>query len=345
MESVVRSNADRLIELQGEKRHEAHLQMFDYFKNRNTGGGDGGRESDGDGDNYGVNDDAEAQNNSVPRSEPIILDYNEESAEGEDHLGLVYSLVLDHAKRRITVVFRGSVTASDWAANRDAFFVTVDNPLFTGKSVGGDSSGGGDDDKGDEVDADGQPWQLILHRGFYEYVYKSIGGEDDDDGDDTKLECQLRQQQTSGDSAQKSEQAASYDAITGQDQQARTKMEEIVAKTKAALDDHPDCEVFTTGVSLGGALTTVFAFFAAACYPELGPITCYSFASPSVYLDLLPGRPFLPAAAMASAPNFSLGRFFMNSSKVSRSTTHGSFILHQTHSPHFFLRPESFQVA
>ena len=29
IEAVVRSNADRLIELQGRKRHEAHVQMFD----------------------------------------------------------------------------------------------------------------------------------------------------------------------------------------------------------------------------------------------------------------------------------------------------------------------------
>ena len=87
------------------------------------------------------------------------------------------------------------------------------------------------------------------------------------------------------DDAQKSAQASprpTNDAIASQDQQARTKMEEIVAKTKSALDDHPDYEVFTTGVSLDGALTTVFAFFAAACYPKLGPISCYSFASPKV---------------------------------------------------------------
>ena len=249
--------------------------MFDYFKNRdcNDGGGD-------DGDDYGVNDDEEAQNNSAPRSEPIFLDYNEESAEGEDHLGLVYSLVLDHTKRRITVVFRGSVTASDWAANRDAYFVIVDNPLYTDKKEAGDSEGGGNDDKGDEVDANGQPRHLILHRGFYEYVYKSIGGKEYDD-DDTKIESQ-DQQQTIDENAQKSAKAASYptnDAIAGQDQQARTKMEEIVAKTKAILDDHSGYEVFATGVSLGGALTTAFAFFAAACHPELGPITCYSFAS------------------------------------------------------------------
>mmetsp|Transcript_2316 Transcript_2316/g.4932 ORF Transcript_2316/g.4932 Transcript_2316/m.4932 type:complete len:227 (+) Transcript_2316:235-915(+) len=53
-------------------------------------------------------------------------------------------------------------------------------------------------------------------------------------------------------------------------------------KTMALLEENPGYAVFTTGVSLGGALTAVFAFFAAACYPSLGPITCYSFASPKV---------------------------------------------------------------
>ena len=267
MDSVVRSNADRLIELQGEKRHEAHLQMFDYFQNRDCSAGRGG----------GGNDDEEAQKNSDSQSsEPIFLDYNEEraKAKGEDHL--VYSLVLDHAKRRLVVVFRGSVTVSDWAANRDAFFVTVDNPLY----VGGDS-----DDKGNEVDANGQPRQLVLHRGFYEYVHKSIEDEEDEGDGDDKVESQGRQQTMNKNAIPELAESATHptnDAIPGQDQPAPTKMDEIVAKTKAILDDHPGYEVFTTGVSLGGALTTVFAFFAAARYPELGPITCFSFASPKV---------------------------------------------------------------
>ena len=146
IEAVVRTNADRLIELQGERRHEAHLQMFDYFQNRK---------------NRNHTSDEEAQT-----SEPIILDYNEECVEGEDHL--VYSLVLDHAKRRISVVFRGSVTASDWAANRDAYFISVDNPLYVSGKDSSDSGGNGG--KEDEMDENGQPRFLILHRGFYEYV-------------------------------------------------------------------------------------------------------------------------------------------------------------------------------
>lgn len=70
------------------------------------------------------------------------------------------------------------------------------NPLHVGTKKVGDSEGGGDDDKDDEVDAKGQSRKLLLHLGSHEYMYayKSIGGRDEDGGNDTKAESQGRKQ-------------------------------------------------------------------------------------------------------------------------------------------------------
>ena len=61
------------------------------------------------------------------------------------------------------------------------------------------------------------------------------------------------------------------------------KFQSIIKKLDHLLSDYPDYDIYVTGHSLGGALCTVFAFYAAATAPTLlGPITCIPIASPMV---------------------------------------------------------------
>ncbi|KAL3918067.1 MAG: hypothetical protein SGILL_004415, partial [Bacillariaceae sp.] len=204
IQSVVIKAKDVLVPLQGENRYQAHLDMLDMMTKDN--------------------EDAETS------TSPIFLNYSDDN----DVVGheLVYSIVLDHAKRRVTVVFRGSVTGNDWAANLDVKQIKVDNPT-----------------------ENGSPPEILMHRGFYEYVFEPI--RPDSDGD-------VESEQPEG---------------------GKTTFDVILAKVQDVLKDHPTYDVYTTGVSLGGALTIVFCFFAAA-HPSLNrpghPIKCYSFASPKV---------------------------------------------------------------
>jgi alpha-beta hydrolase superfamily lysophospholipase len=58
------------------------------------------------------------------------------------------------------------------------------------------------------------------------------------------------------------------------------KYDEILHDTKELLAAHPGYRLYVTGHSLGGALSTLIAFYL-ACDPEIRkPVTCISFASP-----------------------------------------------------------------
>lgn len=61
----------------------------------------------------------------------------------------------------------------------------------------------------------------------------------------------------------------------------RCKFDSIVRHVQSLLQQHPGYQVYVTGHSLGAALATVFAFYAAATQ-KFGLITCINFASPMV---------------------------------------------------------------
>lgn len=60
-----------------------------------------------------------------------------------------------------------------------------------------------------------------------------------------------------------------------------SKFDSIVQHVRSLLEQHPGYQVYATGHSLGAALSTVFAFQAAATQ-QFGLITCINFASPMV---------------------------------------------------------------
>ena len=141
---------------------------------------------------------------------------------------VVHAIVVNEARKRVTVVFRGSVTQQDFIQDAKCAQRKVDNPVFPLVN-----------------DADLMPEQLRIHTGFYEYLHK-------------------------------------INEETGQ-----TRLEEIFEQIKNVFSGLEEgYELYVTGHSLGGALCTLFGFYAAADETmstlTKGPIIVYSVASPYV---------------------------------------------------------------
>jgi len=81
----------------------------------------------------------------VSHAEIIAFDDEFEKAE------LVYSIVLNHTRKRVTVCFRGSVTKMDWAADFEIFMKEVPNPMKAHAS---------------------QAPSILVHRGFFKYLFQ-----------------------------------------------------------------------------------------------------------------------------------------------------------------------------
>lgn len=164
-----------------------------------------------------------------------IIDFADENPDK----GLVYSIAVDDDNKRIVVPFRGSMTHSDWLANFNFFPHFEINPLANGII-----------DR-EERSSMEQPKNLVMHRGFHNYVF------DPDHDADT------------------AEDADNIEA---------TKFNIIFERVAKVLQERPGYDLYTTGISLGGALSTVFALHAAAKEDDRipKPITCYNFGSPKV---------------------------------------------------------------
>lgn len=136
---------------------------------------------------------------------------------------LTYAISIDEDKKRVLVVFRGAITASDWGAAVDSKFQKTRNPIKDNYA--------------------GRQECLKLHRGFFLYLFRQ----------------------------RKDTETCKYDEI------ART-----VHRYGNALGD--DYKVFVTGHSLGGALATIFSFFASTegRFTQNGPVKCITFGAPMV---------------------------------------------------------------
>lgn len=137
---------------------------------------------------------------------------------------MVHAIVVNEGRKRITVMFRGSVTQKDFVQDAKCAQKKIDMPIAALR---------------DDVDG------IRIHTGFHGYLFH-------------------------------------FNKETGM-----TRLEEIMVDVKKSLEIYRGYDLYTCGHSLGGALCTLFGFFAAAddeiCSLLQGsPVIVYSIASPYV---------------------------------------------------------------
>jgi len=163
---------------------------------------------------------------------------------------LVHAIVVNPLRKRITVLFRGSVTPKDFLQDAKCAQKKVENPVlaWVREEQQRRSSGKTSRDL-PPIDEEAILPRIGIHTGFYEYLFHPRTRKDSDE------------------------------ATT------RTRLEEILEDTKALLRENPGYSLYITGHSLGGALSTLCGFYA-ACDEELVGLTpkrrvvIYSIASP-----------------------------------------------------------------
>jgi len=139
--------------------------------------------------------------------------------------GMVYGIAVNPIQRRVTIIFRGSVTRQDFVTDAKLSQKVIANPVIRlGKYCSQDL-----------------PQTINVHTGFYDYLFQK-----DDEG--------------------------------------RVRLDHILEDAKKLLKKNPGYRLFCTGHSLGGALATLFGFYAALDEEavKIGPVSIYSIASPRV---------------------------------------------------------------
>eukprot|EP00548_Thalassiothrix_antarctica_P004539 CAMPEP_0194137896 /NCGR_PEP_ID=MMETSP0152-20130528/7731_1 /TAXON_ID=1049557 /ORGANISM="Thalassiothrix antarctica, Strain L6-D1" /LENGTH=76 /DNA_ID=CAMNT_0038835097 /DNA_START=50 /DNA_END=277 /DNA_ORIENTATION=- len=66
------------------------------------------------------------------------------------------------------------------------------------------------------------------------------------------------------------------------DDPSNRKYDVIMKECKILLEENPGYKLYVTGHSLGAALSSIFAFYAACDEDIPKPVTCINFASPRV---------------------------------------------------------------
>mmetsp|Transcript_9279 Transcript_9279/g.18685 ORF Transcript_9279/g.18685 Transcript_9279/m.18685 type:complete len:521 (+) Transcript_9279:19-1581(+) len=257
---LVQKNKKSLVPVEGEARYQAHLEMCSFLLNSSSNNKYSTSNNTQQGD-----DEADAteagQLLETQHQGPIFLNYTDYDA-GAAH-DAVYSMVLDHVHRRIIVVWRGSITKKDWTADITVTPVNVPHPLYNNPNNNNKHK---------------WPHYMKMHKGFYDYIFQPVTVRADTEQDDDDGEEEKGQQQNIGPRRLGHNKKGKTE---NKKQQPRTVFDEVVQQIQALLEQYPDYKLVTTGLSLGGALTAVFAFFAAAD-DRLPPITCYSLASPKI---------------------------------------------------------------
>ncbi|KAL3809912.1 hypothetical protein ACHAXA_005326 [Cyclostephanos tholiformis] len=141
---------------------------------------------------------------------------------------LVYAVGVNPLMERITIIFRGSVTKSDFVTDSRIAFVRAPHPNKLNGLVAMDRYGGCDD--------------VGLHQGFYEYLLGEKDG-----------------------------RSSKYDEISN-----------IVRRLLREDPARANYKLYVTGHSLGGALATLFGYYASMSPHLPSPITVVSVASPRV---------------------------------------------------------------
>ncbi|KAL7470414.1 hypothetical protein ACHAXS_010653 [Conticribra weissflogii] len=175
---------------------------------------------------------------------------------------LVYVVGVNPATKRITVAFRGSTTKTDFVTDARMDMIRVPDPrefasTYNQNNDTNNSNQNRNDNDKTEYSQDEIETNICIHQGFYEYLFGSPGSDND-----------------------------------GHASRPHNKFREIMTHIQAILDSNPvyrtTYKLYVTGHSLGGALATLFGFYASSFFdhhhsPSLPrPVTIVSVASPRV---------------------------------------------------------------
>lgn len=90
-----------------------------------------------------------------------LVYFNDQADKGyREQTEMVYGIGVDGIERRVNVIFRGSRTPADWAANKKFNGLLVPNPVKDLAQFANDSS---------------LPEEVYIHEGFYGYLHKNDG--------------------------------------------------------------------------------------------------------------------------------------------------------------------------
>jgi len=90
-----------------------------------------------------------------------LVFFNDQADKGyREQTEIVYGISVDRITQRVNVIFRGSRTPADWAANKNFNGLAVPNPVKDLAQFANDSS---------------LPDEVYIHEGFYEYLHRNDG--------------------------------------------------------------------------------------------------------------------------------------------------------------------------
>lgn len=185
------------------------------------------------------------------KKDPVeIVAFDDEKSVKE----LVYSITVDHYRKRIRVAFRGSTTVTDWAHDADIRMEMMANPLHKIEHETGTPH------------TIRQSSKIGLHAGFRKYLFS------------------LTEEKVDNEAVPRSPIIESILPAKVIKKGVHCKYDCILRHVKTQLALFPDYQIQCTGHSLGGALCTLLAFCLACELESIpnGPITCISYASPRV---------------------------------------------------------------
>ena len=92
-----------------------------------------------------------------------VVYFNDQHNKGyREQTQMVYGISVDKIERRVNVIFRGSRTPADWAANKQFNGIAVQNPVKFLDEFANDSS---------------LPDSVCIHQGFWEYLNQQSSGD------------------------------------------------------------------------------------------------------------------------------------------------------------------------
>ena len=185
---------------------------------------------------------------------------------------IVYMVVVSPLRKRVGVVFRGSVTPKDFRQDAKALLSGIRNP----------------------VAGDLLPDEIGVHLGFREYLYKQenlmkvlhrprmykkvlsvvpkISGR--------TVEASTKP--VDDESTPGSARPGISKKVASKDLERPLKYQIIIEQVLDQIEDNPGFTLYIAGHSLGGALSTLFSLEAAADERIPGPVTCITSGAPKV---------------------------------------------------------------